>query len=445
MHLSQSTSSASSDECAVFKVTPDYNVMEKVVRKFYAEDGASFIEHVPGHCLVFIPKTTNVEHVLRELRRIRAPRPRAKPKEKSAKPTNAFIKYRNHKILELKSTRPDISQTEISRMAGECWKSEPEEVKSMFRRKYLEEKRIYDMNKAKRQRTEETATDNDSQSDRASSCASPALSSIANVAGVPDYGLNMGLDNCAIDFSRGRRRSQTLPSGSFGRSGAKRRISQELRKHLASKSSNAYFTAPPGVDLLGDGSGMSPFPMQQQQPQPQQQQQTAPFSFTFPPPQVDHAGTSSSYMDMAPLAMPLNPNFPIADFTSAAPPMPSHHTRTLTSMSTPLSIDTASYASGSESLDTFVGSTSGLTTSTAEVQVSGSLPLLDTTGLQAFANDSMPMSSFNAGYLTADVQSIAVSTATSWPLQPQFAALHDAVLQDAAGSLTSTTQSQQGL
>ncbi|KAJ2326647.1 hypothetical protein H4S02_004457, partial [Coemansia sp. RSA 2611] len=123
--------------------------MEKEVRLFNSADGASFIEHVPGHCLVFIPNTANVDYLLREMRKVRQPKPRAKPKEKSGKPTNAFIKYRNYKIAEFKANNPEISQTEISRMAGEWWRNEPDEVKMYYQRQYQEEKRIYDMNKTK--------------------------------------------------------------------------------------------------------------------------------------------------------------------------------------------------------------------------------------------------------------------------------------------------------
>ncbi|KAJ2332131.1 hypothetical protein GGH91_006248, partial [Coemansia sp. RSA 2671] len=122
-------------DSAIFTLTQDSKVMEHKVRQFYSADGTSFIEHVPGHCLVFIPNTTNVDYVFRELRKARQPKPKPKPKDRSPKPTNAFIKYRNHKIDDLKSMHPDISQTEISRMAGECWRTEPLEVKNMFQKR----------------------------------------------------------------------------------------------------------------------------------------------------------------------------------------------------------------------------------------------------------------------------------------------------------------------
>ncbi|KAJ1843715.1 hypothetical protein LPJ70_003275, partial [Coemansia sp. RSA 2708] len=331
--------------------------MEKEVRLFNSADGASFIEHVPGHCLVFIPNTANVDYLLREMRKVRQPKPRAKPKEKSGKPTNAFIKYRNYKIAEFKANNPEISQTEISRMAGEWWRNEPDEVKMYYQRQYQEEKRIYDMNKTKRARTEsEAGSDTESHSDVASIAS--LHNQVAQISTM-DFSMGLGLDAGPAGFYQGRRRSQTLPSGGFARSGTKRRISQELRKHLASKSSNAYMAANPNADMFNNnGAPLPPFPTYQHQHQPQ----PPAFEFTFTPPldtsAAPQAGTSAvSYVscDLPSLAMPLNPSFPIAEFSTAgsvSQPI-SHHSRSLTSMSTPLSIDNIAYSSSGEGFETY--------------------------------------------------------------------------------------------
>ncbi|KAJ1796300.1 hypothetical protein LPJ75_007267, partial [Coemansia sp. RSA 2598] len=97
-------------DCVVYTIDQnEAKVMEQKVRQFYAADGASFIEHVPGHCLVFIPNTISVDYVVHEMRKIRQPKSRKRQrKDKSNKPTNAFIKYRNHKIVELKRLHPEI-------------------------------------------------------------------------------------------------------------------------------------------------------------------------------------------------------------------------------------------------------------------------------------------------------------------------------------------------
>ncbi|KAJ1793064.1 hypothetical protein LPJ59_004765, partial [Coemansia sp. RSA 2399] len=199
------SSSTTPNDSEVYRLLPDNKIMtDKQVRQFYAADGTSFIEHVPGHCLVFIPNTANIGYVVRELRRIRPQRPRAKPRGSgSSKPTNAFIKYRNHKIDELKDMYPDISQTEISRMAGRCWETEKESVKIEFRKRYLEDKRIYDMNKAKRQCIESgIAFDKDGVLGSATSSTPHNSNGIGKMT---DLGFGFGSDGRPTGFNTGRR------------------------------------------------------------------------------------------------------------------------------------------------------------------------------------------------------------------------------------------------
>ncbi|KAJ2851335.1 hypothetical protein IWW36_001232 [Coemansia brasiliensis] len=410
----------------VYEFAPGMDPAEKEVRQFHSNDGTAFIEHVPGHCLVFIPNHLSIEYLSREVRKLRKPKPRVKTKEKSGKPTNAFIKYRNDKIAEFKAKNPEISQTEISRMAGEWWKNEPEDTKSAYQQLYQEEKRIYDMNKNKRARTEsEVGSDCDARSDTASIASMHSQLPVAQLANPMSFGFNLGLNGQPADFNTGRRRSHTLPLNGFSRSGAKRRISQELRKHLASKSSNAYMAANMNNNLFGNGNlALPPFPQQQHQPA---------FEFTFTPPQ----DTTSSQLgvnaytgsDLPPLTMPLNPSFPIADFsTSASTATPnsfSQHSRTLSNMSTPVSIDNSAFSTGSDGLN---------------LSMSTSLPMLNTANLAAFAGDSLSMSAaFNsAGYLTSAAPMDA--TSAPWPLSQPYSLLPE---NTPAPSGTALQQNQQ--
>ncbi|KAJ2355826.1 hypothetical protein IWW50_002387 [Coemansia erecta] len=406
--------------------------MEKNVRQFHAADGAKFIEHVPGHCLVFIPNNTSVDYLLRELRKVKQPKPRAKPKVKSGKPTNAFITYRNEKISELQANNPGISQTEISRMAGSCWKTESEEVKQHYRNKYISAKRVYDLNKPKRPRTEsEVGSDSEPPSDTASVASLHCNASVSQIDPMDFSGFNLGFDAGQSGFYTGRRRSQTLPSGGFARSGAKRRISQELRKHLASKSSNAYMAASAGAGLFGDNSGLAlpPFPPQQQQQQPS-------FEFTFTQPLDAHAApqagsSAASYMNssMAPLAMPLNPSFPLAEFSisgsAATPQNIAHHSRTLSSISTPMSIDHNAYSSSGEAFETFVPTMNGMSRPTGDASIPSSLPQLDTANLNAFSSEGMSMTTFStAGYMNIGTPQMAPASAP-WPLTQSYTLLPD--------------------
>ncbi|KAJ1987323.1 hypothetical protein GGI25_005843 [Coemansia spiralis] len=459
-------------DCTVLIINENSEVMAQKVRQFCAADGTSFIEHVPGHCLVFIPSSLSLSFVMRELRKIRVPKPKAKPKEKSSKPTNAFIKYRSHKIAELKVMHPEISQTEISRIAGEFWKTEPEDVKNAFQKRYLQEKRIYDMNKAKRSRSESTAGSDaeDSHSDtQSTNSAYTAASSAAATdgAGAPGFGLSLGIgsDGCPIGFNTGRRRSHTLPPGGFSRSGAKRRISQELRKHLATKNSNAYYAAlaansnassaldgmsttaysPSNGYISGssisnsvtNNNGMF-FGDSVMQPQ---QQPSYEFTFTAPHSELQIPSSSSSvamglsspYLgdDASSIAMPLNPNFPMAEFASTSGPVASSHsmhghTRSLINIANSVSFDNSVFPSistdnhsGEFPSTSFVTSTNNLTRSLADSALTTSLPLIDTTNIAAFSNDSMSVDAFSAGYMSADATPL-VSSACPLSLPPIY-------------------------
>ncbi|KAJ2696777.1 hypothetical protein H4R19_005708 [Coemansia spiralis] len=396
-----------SDQCPIYQVLPEDTIM-KSVRQFHANDGSVFIEHVPGHCLVFVPNNAQLSQIISEARRVRKPKPRAKPRTKSSKPTNSFIKYRNEKIAELKIQHPDISQTTISRLAGQCWHSESEEVKHSYRKRYLEEKRIYDLNKDKRPRLDGGAGPD-----------SPATA----LLGVPPT-YTLGVSGSAIPpFQTGRRRSHTLPLGEFSRSGAKRRISQDFRKHLASMSGEA-FRAAAAAAISADGSvGSSSVPSDHSQ-FPTQYQNAA-FAFSFPPqlgtpgvatpPMWSEASTSyaspsyagSSYASSAyagsevSLAMPINPNFPISDFASsvsdmasqAPPPAPSQsqHHGMLAGIATPLSLDNV---------------------------IPSSHPLLDTSALGAHAG------AINTGYMPADASSLVPSSG-AWTFPPPYTLIPD--------------------
>ncbi|KAI8324520.1 hypothetical protein GQ54DRAFT_296042 [Martensiomyces pterosporus] len=465
-HYSKSSSSTSPNivysskvghqpNCTVYCYDNNSNIMEQKVRQFYSADGTSFIEHVPGHCLVFIPNSTNVDHVLRELRKVRQPKPQRKPKEKSTKPTNAFIKYRNHKIEELKSVHPEISQTDISRMAGECWKTEKEEVKGIFRRQYMEEKRIYDMNKAKRARHEsEACSDTDVNSDTQSTSSHHTNVSTASRAvphGTDTTGLSLGLGfglggyDGPAGFNPSRRRSHTLPSGGFTRSSTKRRISQELRKHLASKNNAAYITA------AATASAQTEQAETQKQPS---------YEFTFTPPQIENGSTMSSvsgspYLgsNVSPLVMPINPGFPISDFTTStsgsmasadgAPSISHHHTRSLTNIPTGLTVDTTSFASQADGFEAFTPDHEGLTSSLVDAGIAAGLSMMNTTSMTALSNEAisasvdgtspflvdtsasvMTTNALSSGYLTTDTPPL-VSNVNTWPLTHAYSMVSD--------------------
>ncbi|KAJ2763453.1 hypothetical protein IWQ57_005557 [Coemansia nantahalensis] len=290
--------------------------VEQGAQQLYMADGRLFIEHIPNHSIVYIPLSSSIDEVLHSLHSqhaavvaasmprsdseaqalahgplalapqthpmAQAPTPQAhrakqapaaaqprnasqppqhsqprKPKEKSAKPINAFIKYRSFKIGELKRLYPDVSQTEISRLAGECWKMESEEIKNQFRVQYREEKKVYDMKKASsaleasKRRREGSDAFSDSDMSQASKkhCAGSDDGMEPAAAGL---GVPIGFD------ASHRRRSMTMPPAAIGddagaraasasplmtaqqkRASSKRRrcVTGDLRKQLAAKFS----------------------------------------------------------------------------------------------------------------------------------------------------------------------------------------------------------------
>ncbi|KAJ2657090.1 hypothetical protein IWW48_004687 [Coemansia sp. RSA 1200] len=170
--------------------------------------------------------------------------PVKKVKEKSAKPINAFIKYRSFKIAELKRLHPEVSQTEISRLAGECWKTESEDIKNQFRIQYMEEKKIYDLKKASNAGSKRSRSGDDDSSDTESLPAT-----------VVDIGIGIGIGAPAGFDPTARRRSLTLPASdptactraasaspmlaAAGKPPASKRrrcVTEDMRKQLATKS-----------------------------------------------------------------------------------------------------------------------------------------------------------------------------------------------------------------
>ncbi|KAJ2816807.1 hypothetical protein IWW50_006369, partial [Coemansia erecta] len=233
-------------------------------------DGRLFIEHIPNHSIVFIPLASSIDQVLGDLRKPRAaakhstahathvaPAPAVqapavqqqqqqqavqprKPKEKSAKPINAFIKYRSFKIAELKRLHPEVSQTDISRLAGECWKAESEEVKNQFRCQYREEKKVYDMKKAINASTGKRARDSSEAPSDVDDIGSAPLPDKAFAP--PGFNPSHRRRSLTMPPSTGTpnaRATSASPLMASQQPNAKRRrcVTVDMRKQLAAKSS----------------------------------------------------------------------------------------------------------------------------------------------------------------------------------------------------------------
>ncbi|KAI7826843.1 hypothetical protein BX661DRAFT_171513 [Kickxella alabastrina] len=232
-------------------------VVEHNVRQMMASDCSLFIEHIQGYSLVYVPNGSSIEAAAGQAMAHHAEHlPRAMaggkngsrghnaannglPREKTSKPCNAFIMYRNHKINELRALMPEINQTDISREAGSRWKTESEDVKEYFRAKYREEKQNYDAKKSKRTRADTSRFGDDYTVFDGSS---PSRKKTKNNLGLGIGGNGMGA----------KPRAHTMPSGSY--SASRMGSGADLRKQMAARnvssgaamnSSSAYLNDSP--------------------------------------------------------------------------------------------------------------------------------------------------------------------------------------------------------
>ncbi|KAJ1662784.1 hypothetical protein IW140_004974 [Coemansia sp. RSA 1813] len=276
--------------CYIYRQDEAGGLADQMCQQICLPDGRMFIEHVPNHCVVYVPLGYSLAQTLDKFQQnatmapppappvlpplplveaanaAAASRPKGrshsakqtskprsvhsrqqsaaanasaiasalpsvaakKPKEKSNKPINAFIKYRSYKIAELKRLHPEASQTEISRLAGECWKTESEDVKNQFRIQYLEEKKIYDMKKAtmgtKRSRDDSSSGSSDTES--------------LPPAGFDGSARRRSLTLPASDTTACTRAASASPMMLSKPPAAKRRrcVTEDMRKQLATKS-----------------------------------------------------------------------------------------------------------------------------------------------------------------------------------------------------------------
>ncbi|KAJ1733289.1 hypothetical protein LPJ72_002943 [Coemansia sp. Benny D160-2] len=145
----------SEPDCQVFCCNKDADPVEFSAQQMLSIDGKVFIEHVPGHSIVFVPNHLKPAQLLAGLGngngngngsqgRVKGAKSRV---DKPARPCNVFFKYRSHKLAELQEKFPKLNQTVISRMVAEHWKNETEDVKNKFKLEYKEDMSKYEMAK----------------------------------------------------------------------------------------------------------------------------------------------------------------------------------------------------------------------------------------------------------------------------------------------------------
>ncbi|KAJ1836050.1 hypothetical protein LPJ63_000582 [Coemansia sp. RSA 2711] len=221
---------------------------EHSVDQMVTGEGVVYVEHIPGYSLVYVPNDRPIDQILGGVNQpARASHASAKNAHgghaargpRTSKPSNAFIMYRNFKIKELRESNPDINQVDISRMAGEHWKTECDEVKNEFKEKYRLQKLEYDQKKVLSKRTRSDtmgASDDDAQS---------VLSETGPYKRSKHSALGLGLSAGA---AAGKPRSRTLPSSVLSSATSRVDFAADLRRHVAARNSSAFLNTEPPFD-----------------------------------------------------------------------------------------------------------------------------------------------------------------------------------------------------
>ncbi|KAJ1823180.1 hypothetical protein LPJ56_000162 [Coemansia sp. RSA 2599] len=143
--ITRSTHVISEPACHVYRADEYAEAEEYSTRQLIAFDGKVFVEHIPGHNIIYAPISLKPQHVLQSTGS-RVAKLRLKPK-KMERPKNIFFKYRSHKVKELQIMYPKLNQTVISRIAAEHWKNEKPEVKEKYKKMYQDEMVQYELAK----------------------------------------------------------------------------------------------------------------------------------------------------------------------------------------------------------------------------------------------------------------------------------------------------------
>ncbi|KAJ1896945.1 hypothetical protein LPJ66_003684 [Kickxella alabastrina] len=114
------------------------NFVKRPVDQIYGPNGKLYIEHIPGHSIITLPKTVPIQ---RPTRRIAQKKPAKNNSNigfngKPAKPNNVFIRYRCANSGRIKKIFPNATQTDLSRIAAEYWRNETVEGKERFYSEY---------------------------------------------------------------------------------------------------------------------------------------------------------------------------------------------------------------------------------------------------------------------------------------------------------------------
>ncbi|KAJ2897431.1 hypothetical protein IWW38_001724 [Coemansia aciculifera] len=142
--------------CSVYAYNNYSNKLCRMpVHQLFSTDGRLFLEYKPGHNIVYVdnqiaadqPLKQAIKHALlppppppaQGMRKIQKTRRKAQKLGMPKKPHNAFIRYRCRHLHSTRQAHPSASQTELSRIIADHWKTEPQETKELLLAEYRSE------------------------------------------------------------------------------------------------------------------------------------------------------------------------------------------------------------------------------------------------------------------------------------------------------------------
>ncbi|KAJ1946694.1 hypothetical protein GGF37_001014 [Kickxella alabastrina] len=114
------------------------NFVKRPVDQIYGPNGKLYIEHIPGHSIITLPKTVPIQKPTKRIAQKKSAKNNSNTglNGKPAKPNNVFIRYRCANSSRIKKFFPNATQTDLSRIAAEYWRNETVEGKKRFYSEY---------------------------------------------------------------------------------------------------------------------------------------------------------------------------------------------------------------------------------------------------------------------------------------------------------------------
>ncbi|KAJ1643007.1 hypothetical protein LPJ64_005178 [Coemansia asiatica] len=110
-------------------------------------NGKIYIEHVPGHNVITLPKDISLQRFGRRINRKTFLKLQSveTSSDKPTKPLNVFIRYRSANLKRARREFPGASQTDISRILAEQWRNEDPKIKEKFVNEFLADNYQYNI------------------------------------------------------------------------------------------------------------------------------------------------------------------------------------------------------------------------------------------------------------------------------------------------------------